>query len=261
VRPSTRNQVALILLAVGVIGLAAGLLAPLWSFSSWIPGVPSDSRTLLFSVGPPGAYFRSYVLGVGAAPPPQATLDLDVVLWADLALGILAGLIAILRGIIAYRRDSVPALAQGATTASFGLAALAALLVVVGGPAAYAPGTWCSSCTAYSGQAAGNDWSWTPEVGTIAVLLAAGVFAVALLLDLIGKPDPCRWSGRLGAAGIVAGVALFSVVFGSNWQAWYPTGVPYLLLWALIVAIPVGSAGFAARKIRRTTRSNAESRG
>jgi hypothetical protein len=216
---------------------------------------------LLFTVGPPGAYFQSYVLGVGAPPPPQATLDLDIVLWVDLALGILAGSIAILRGVTAYRRESVPALAQGATTASFGLAALASILLFVGGPAAFAPGTWCSSCTAYTGRAATIDWSWTPEAGTIAVLLAAGAFVFALILDSFGEPDPCRWPGRLGAAGVVAGVALFSVVFGSNWQAWYPWGVPYLLLWGLIVAIPLGSAGFAARRIRRMTRSNPESRG
>jgi hypothetical protein len=261
VRPSTRNRVVLILLAIGVVGLVAGLLAPLLSFSSWAAGAPSDSRTLLFSVGSPGAYFQSYVLGVGAPPPPQSTLDLDIVLWVDLALGVVAGIAGILRGVVSYRRDSVPALAQGATTASFGLAALATILLFAGGPAAYAPGTGCSSCTAYSGQAAMHNWSWTPEIGTIGVVLAAGAFGVALALDSLGKPDPCRWSGRLGAAGVVAGVALFSIVFGSNWQAWYPTGIPYLLLWSLIVAIPVGSAGFAARRIRWTIRSNAVSRG
>jgi hypothetical protein len=151
VRTSTRNRVVLTMLAVGVIGLATGLLAPLWSFSSWNLGVPSESRALLFSMGPPGAYFQSYVTGVGPRPPPQATLDLDLVLWADLSFGMGAGFAAILGEALAYRRESVPALAQGVTVVSFGLAALATLLLFTEGPTAYALGTWCSTCTAYSG--------------------------------------------------------------------------------------------------------------
>lgn len=254
VRSSTRNAVVLTMLAIGTIGLVGGLLAPLWAFNSWFPGDPSSSRTLLFSIGPPGAYFQSPILGVGSPPPPQSALDLDIVLWADLAFGVVAGVVAILRGALAYRRESAPALTQGATVASLGLAAVAMLLLVVQGPSAYAPGTSCSTCTAYSGQTASIAWSWTLQGGSIAILVATVALVAALLLESKGMPDPNQWQGRLGAAGIVAGFALFSVVFGSNWQTWYPTGSAYLLLWGLIVAIPIVSAGLAIRAVRRTKR-------
>lgn len=79
----------------------------------------------------------------------------------------------------------------------------------------------------------------------------------ALLLESVGPLDPARWKGRFGAVGVRMGVALFSVVFGSNWQARYLFGIPYFLLWGPIVAIPVGSAGFAVRAVRRTMRTTA----
>lgn len=243
------------LLGIGTIGLATGLVAPLWTFHNWFPGDPSNPRTQEFSIAPPGEYFQSPVLEPGSTPPPQATLDLDIALWADLAFGIVAGVVAILRLGLGLRRASVPALTQGATVAAVGLAAVASVLLLALGPAAYAPGTNCPSCAAYSGQSTYTDWSWSPGVGTIGVVVAAFAFGAVLVREVAGIPDPGRWPGRLGGAGVVSGIALFSLVFGNDWQAWYPTGSPYLLLWILIVAIPTGSAAVAIRWCQRKSRS------
>ena len=258
VRATTRNALVLLTTAAGTIGLAIGLLAPLWAFTYWVPASPAAAQSLFFSLGSPTAYFQSHIIGSGPAPPPQATLDFDIALWADLAFGIVAGVVAIFRVVLAFRRESVPALAQAGTVTSLGLAAVATVLLFVVGPAAYAPGTWCSACTAYAGYSGsnGNDWAWNPELGTVAVVIATGAFVIALLLEARGVPNPDRWLGRLGAVGVVSGIALFSVVFGNNWQAWYPTGDPYLLLWGLIIAIPVGSAALALRAKRRALRTD-----
>lgn len=254
---SARRRASLLTaLALGTVGLGIGLAAPLWAFHTSFPGDPSSARTFLFDIGPPGAYFQSYVIGVGHPPPPQATLDLDVVLWADVTFGIVAGAVAVARSALAVRRDLVPALTHGATVAALGLAAVAGGLLFVEGPTAYAPGTNCPSCTAYAGGSGTIAWSWSPGVGTIGVVLAVTAFALAVGLESTRPRGPGIRAAQLGSLGIVAGIALFSVVIGTDFQAWYPFGPPYLLLWALIVAVPVASAALGLRGVRRAVRAS-----
>ncbi|HEV2519332.1 MAG TPA: hypothetical protein VGX00_01755 [Thermoplasmata archaeon] len=253
-RSSARFTMVLGLAALGTVGLAIGLLTPLWSFNESFPGTSYTSPSRLFSIGPPGDYFVSPNLQPGTPRPVQSALDLDIALWADLAIGILAGLVAVFRGAIARDRAFFPALVHGATIVDLGLSVLAAAMIVAWGPTAYAPGTQCASCTTYSGQARFFFWSWTPQVGAFAVLIAAVAFVAAFFLEVRGGKDPVRWPARYGSVGVASGIALFSLVIGDNWQAWYPTGTPNLVLWILIVGIPVVSAVFAIRAIRRFRR-------